>query len=81
MRHCWKCTALEYVFEPNPQTILNELLPFYIEKYDIYISRSEPVSIPPDGDDENASENATELVDDLRLIYNKEHNSNYPSNY
>ncbi|MCA9373174.1 ATP synthase F1 subunit gamma [Candidatus Woesebacteria bacterium] len=64
----------EYVFEPNPQTILNELLPFYIENtiYQAFLEARASEHSARMVTMKNASENATELVDDLRLIYNKE---------
>lgn len=64
----------EYLFEPNPQTILNELLPFYIENtiYQAFLEARASEHSARMVTMKNASENATELVDDLRLIYNKE---------
>lgn len=64
----------EYLFEPNPQTILNELLPFYIENtiYQAFLEAKASEHSARMVTMKNASENATELVSDLRLIYNKE---------
>lgn len=64
----------EYLFEPNPQAILNELLPFYIENtiYQAFLEARASEHSARMVTMKNASENATELVSDLQLIYNKE---------
>jgi len=64
----------EYMFEPNPQAVLNELLPFYIENtiYESFLEARASEHSARMVTMKNASENAAELVSDLRLIYNKE---------
>lgn len=64
----------EYIFEPNPQAILNELLPFYIENtiYQAFLEARASEHSARMVTMKNASENASELVEDLQLVYNKE---------
>lgn len=64
----------EYLFEPDAQTILDQLLPFYIENtiYQAFLEAKASEHSARMVTMKNASENATELVSDLRLIYNKE---------
>lgn len=63
----------EYLFEPSPLAILNRLLPFYIENAVFHAfleSRASEHSARMVAM-KNASENASELVEELQLIYNK----------
>lgn len=65
--------AKEYIFEPDPQTILNWILPYFIE-LTIYQSLLEARASEHSARMvamKNASENASELVDDLQMIYNR----------
>ena len=68
----------EYLFEPDPQTLLNWILPYSVE-LTIYQSllkarasehSARMVAM------KNASENASELVDNLQLIYNRGRQAN-----
>lgn len=64
---------VEYLFEPDPRTILDRLLPFYVENSFFHAfleSRASEHSARMVAM-KNASENASELVDELQLIYNK----------
>lgn len=74
-------TTSEYIFEPSPYQILDKLLPYYIEN-EIYQTLLEGraseysarmVSM------KNASENAAELVSELRLLFNKSRQANITS--
>ncbi len=63
----------EYTFEPNPEEILSALLPYYIENF-LYQTLLEGRASEHSARMvamKNASENAAELVKELRLIYNK----------
>jgi F-type H+-transporting ATPase subunit gamma len=63
----------EYKFEPDPKILLSQLLPYYIENliYQSFLEgrasehSSRMVAM------KNASENAAELVSELKLIFNK----------
>jgi F-type H+-transporting ATPase subunit gamma len=64
---------VEYLFEPNPAAILNELLPRYVE-VQIYRALLETVASEQSARMvamRNATENAQELVQSLTLTYNK----------
>lgn len=63
----------EYLFEPNPRTILSELLPYYIENnvYQAFLESKASEHSARMVSMKNASENAKDLVKELRLIYNK----------
>ena len=64
---------LEYIFEPSPAEILNELLPRYVE-VTIYQAVLEAIASEHSARMiamRNATENANELVQGLTLTYNK----------
>lgn len=63
----------EFVFEPNPKTILSELLPYYIENnvYQAFLESKASEHSARMVSMKNASDNAKELVKELRLLYNK----------
>jgi F-type H+-transporting ATPase subunit gamma len=63
----------EYVFEPDPKQILNELLPYYIENtlYQTLLESRASEQSARMVSMKNASENAKELVHELKLLYNK----------
>ncbi len=66
-------TSEEYIFEPDPATLFGELLPRYIETL-IYQAMLESLASQWSAQMvamKNATDNATELVGDLTLIYNK----------
>jgi len=63
----------EYTFEPSPAVILNDLLPYYIENF-VYQSFLESKASEHSARMvamKNASENARDLVKELRMVYNK----------
>jgi F-type H+-transporting ATPase subunit gamma len=65
--------STEYTFEPDPAEILNALLPYYVENF-LYQTMLESRASEQSARMvamKNASENAAELVKELRLIYNK----------
>lgn len=65
--------AKEYIFEPSAREILEYLLPFYLENT-IYHSFFEAKASEYSAQMvamKNASDNAKELVEELKLIYNK----------
>ncbi len=68
----------EYVFEPNPKEILAHLLPFYLENtlYHSFLEAKASEHSARMVAMKNASENAAELMDELRLIYNKTRQQN-----
>lgn len=63
----------DYVFEPNAATILAELLPYYLENslYQTFLEAKASEHSARMVAMKNASDNAQDLVQDLRLIYNK----------
>ena len=63
----------EYTFEPNPKEILSELLPYYIENnvYQAFLESKASEHSARMVSMKNASDNAKDLVKELRLIYNK----------
>jgi F-type H+-transporting ATPase subunit gamma len=63
----------EYVFEPNPRDILDELLPYYVENtlYQTLLEAKASEHSARMVSMKNASENAKALVDELRLLFNK----------
>lgn len=65
--------AHEYTFEPNPKEILAELLPYYIENniYQAFLESKASEHSARMVSMKNASDNAKELVKELRLLYNK----------
>lgn len=63
----------EYIFEPDPDTVLEEILPRYLETI-VYQAVLETVASFYSSQMvamRNATDNANELVDDLNLSYNK----------
>ncbi len=64
----------QYIFEPSASAILDDLLPFYIENmiYQAFLESRASEHSARMVTMKNASENAVELVNDLKLIYNKE---------
>lgn len=65
--------ALEYIYEPDPQTILKELLPRYVE-VQLYQAVLETIASEHSARMiamRNATDNARELVASLTLSYNK----------
>lgn len=66
-------TNVEYIFEPDSDTVLQEILPRYLETI-VYQSVLETVASFYSSQMvamRNATDNAKELVDDLTLSYNK----------
>jgi F-type H+-transporting ATPase subunit gamma len=65
--------ATEYLFEPSPKDILNVLLPFYIENtvYHAFLEAKASEQSARMVSMKNASENASDLVDELLLVFNK----------
>jgi F-type H+-transporting ATPase subunit gamma len=63
----------EYLFEPSASAILNKLLPYYIENtlYQLLLESRASEHSARMVAMKNASENAQELVDELKLIFNK----------
>lgn len=66
-------TSKEYLFEPTPHNILNSLLPYYIENniYQVLLEAKASEHSARMVAMKNASDNAVELVDELKLDYNK----------
>jgi F-type H+-transporting ATPase subunit gamma len=63
----------EYTFEPNPREILDELLPYYLENtiYQTILEAKASEHSARMVAMKNASDNAKELVNELKLIFNK----------
>jgi F-type H+-transporting ATPase subunit gamma len=63
----------EYAFEPSPKEILTELLPYYLENnvYQAFLESKASEHSARMVSMKNASDNAKDLVKELRLIYNK----------
>jgi F-type H+-transporting ATPase subunit gamma len=63
----------EYAFEPSPEEILSQLLPYYIENtvYQSFLEAKASEHSARMVAMKNASENASELVGELKLIFNK----------
>ncbi len=68
-----KSSEAEYIFEPNADAILNNLLPYYLENsvYQAFLEARASEHSARMVSMKNASENAGELMSDLRLVYNK----------
>ncbi len=64
----------EYLFEPSPQAIFNNLLPYYVENtvYQAFLEAKASEHSARMVTMKNASENADELIDELKLIFNKQ---------
>ena len=69
---------VEYIFEPSPQEIFNQLLPFYLENtlFHIFLEAKASEYSARMVAMKNASDNASELMDELKLIYNKTRQQN-----
>ncbi len=65
--------ATEFLFEPNPGDILNELLPYYLENtvYQSFLESKASEHSARMVAMKNASDNAKDLVKELQLVYNK----------
>jgi F-type H+-transporting ATPase subunit gamma len=64
---------VEYIYEPGPATVLEELLPRFIEM-EVYHAILESIASEQSARMvamHNATENSRELIDDLTLMYNK----------
>ncbi len=63
----------EYIFEPSADVILNNLLPYYLENsiFQAFLEARASEHSARMVSMKNASENAGDLMSDLRLIYNK----------
>jgi F-type H+-transporting ATPase subunit gamma len=63
----------EYIFEPSPKEILQELLPYYIENaiYQSFLEGKASEHSARMVAMKNASENAKDLVKELQLLFNK----------
>lgn len=68
-----KLNEAEYIFEPSADAILNNLLPYYLENsvYQAFLEARASEHSARMVSMKNASENAGELMSDLRLVYNK----------
>lgn len=64
----------EYIFEPDPDTVLDALLPHYIEMqiYQVLLEALASEHSARMVTMRNASDNATEVIADLTLLYNKQ---------
>ena len=64
---------VEYIYEPDPETVLGELLPRFVEM-EVYHAILESIASEQSARMvamRNATENANELIQDLTLMYNK----------
>ena len=64
---------VEYIYEPNPETVLGELLPRFVEM-EVFHAILESIASEQSARMvamRNATENANELIQDLTLMYNK----------
>lgn len=68
----------EYLFEPSAKKILNQLLPYYIENmiFQAFLESKASEHSARMVTMKNASENAQELVKELRLVFNKSRQAN-----
>lgn len=71
----------EYLFEPSPAAILNDLLPYYVENtlYQAFLESKASEHSARMVTMKNASDNAKELVSDLQLIFNKQRQASITS--
>src|SRR5205823_3684376 len=69
---------LDYIFEPDPQSILEQLLPRYIEVqiYQAVLETAASFFSAQMVAMRNATDNANDLVDSLSLTYNKVRQAN-----
>lgn len=65
--------TVEYIYEPSPQRILNELLPRHIEFqiYRILLESAAAEQAARMAAMESATKNASEMIEDLTLTYNR----------
>lgn len=63
----------EYLFEPSPSEILDQLLPYYLENtvYQTFLEAKASEHSARMVSMKNASENAKDLVSELKLLFNK----------
>jgi F-type H+-transporting ATPase subunit gamma len=69
---------IDFIIEPNPEVVLNKLLPRYIE-IELYQAILENIASEQSSRMvamRNASDKAKDLVSDLRLVYNKTRQAN-----
>jgi F-type H+-transporting ATPase subunit gamma len=68
----------QFIFEPDAATVLTQLLPRYVatELYQAVLEGTASFFSSQMVAMKNATENATELIDDLTLSYNKVRQSN-----
>jgi len=71
----------EYIFEPSAQEILGDLLPYYIENtlYQAFLEAKASEHSSRMVAMKNASENAGDLMKELKLLYNKTRQANITS--
>ncbi len=69
---------LEYIFEPDPRTILGQLLPRYVEVvlYEAILEMAASEQSARMVAMRNANQNAKDLINDLTLAYNKVRQAN-----
>ncbi len=69
---------LEYIFEPDPRTILEQLLPRYVEVvlYETILEMAASEQSARMVAMRNANQNAKDLINDLTLAYNKARQAN-----
>ena len=69
---------LDYIFEPDPQSILEQLLPRYVEVliYQAVLETAASFFSAQMVAMRNATDNAKDLVDSLSLTYNKVRQAN-----
>ena len=69
---------LEYIFEPDPGTILEQLLPRYVEVvlYEAILEMAASEQSARMVAMRNANQNAKDLINDLTLVYNKVRQAN-----
>lgn len=67
----------EYIFEPSAQEIFNHLLPYYVENslFQAFLESRASEHSARMVTMKNASENAGELISELKLIFNKQRQS------
>jgi F-type H+-transporting ATPase subunit gamma len=73
-----RARPLDYIFEPDPQSILEQLLPRYVEVqiYQALLETAASFFSAQMVAMRNATENANELVESLSLTYNKVRQAN-----
>jgi len=74
-------TRNEYIFEPSPAAILNDLFPYYVENvfFQTFLESKASEHSARMVTMKNASDNADELIADLRLEFNKSRQSSITS--